>query len=73
MRPSLDSVEFSYLLQLEMVLEKVTPVLSRFLEEARVIGADYEGDLHRQLALPLPDLDELHYWEPSVSHGGLHE
>ena len=71
MRPSLNSAEFSNLLQLEMVLEKLT-VLSCFLEEARVIGADHEGDLRRQLTLPLPDFDER-YRQPGASHGGFHE
>lgn len=72
MRPTLDAAELSYLLQLGMVLEKVTPVLSRFIKEVQIIGIHDEGDLHLQLALPLPNPDEWSYPE-QTSHGGLHE
>jgi len=73
MKPSLESIELSYLIHLKILLEKVIPVLSRFIQEAHDTGIGEESDLRLQIPLPLPAPDEWHFPEPDVSHGGLHE
>ena len=52
--------ELSQLMQFATLLNRVIPLLGRLLEEElpRIGAQECHNDLHRQLALPLADLDE---------------
>jgi len=72
------SLEYYQLLQLAALLEQVTPILGRFLEEeVPVIVADENrNDLRGQLSLPLADPDEPSrpYLDSFPDYnGGIHE
>ena len=56
----MNSDELFQLIQFATLLDRVVPVLGRLLEEElpALVADERDNDLHRQLVLPLADLDE---------------